>query len=72
MPGMSGYEVARQIRARNELRDVLLVALTGYGQDEDRRRTKEAGFDQHLTKPTSIDQLQRLLTGNACRMCEGE
>jgi CheY-like chemotaxis protein len=67
MPGMSGYDVARQIRGREELRDVFLVALTGYSQDEDRRRAIDAGFDQHLTKPTSIDQLQQLLMGKSRR-----
>jgi CheY-like chemotaxis protein len=42
---------------------VLLVALTGYGQDEDRRRSREAGFDAHLVKPADLAELQRLLTG---------
>jgi PAS domain S-box-containing protein len=61
MPGMDGYEVARQLRASDQLRDVSLVALTGYGQEEDRRRAIDAGFHHHLIKPTSIDQLARLL-----------
>lgn len=61
MPGMNGYEVARQLRASDQLHDVSLVALTGYGQEEDRRRAIEAGFHHHLIKPTSIDQLVRLL-----------
>ncbi len=61
MPGMNGYEVARQLRTHDELRQITLVALTGYGQEEDRRRAVEAGFHHHLTKPTSIDQLVRLL-----------
>ena len=51
MPGMDGYEVARCIRGRSEWADIKLVALTGWGQAEDRRRTAEAGFDQHLVKP---------------------
>ena len=61
MPGMNGYEVARQLRGNDQLRSVSLVALTGYGQEEDRRRAIEAGFHHHLTKPASIDQLVRLL-----------
>jgi PAS domain S-box-containing protein len=54
MPGMDGYEVASEVRSRAEWRDVKLVALTGWGQEEDRRRTRDAGFDQHLTKPPDV------------------
>ena len=61
MPGMDGYEVARRVRQRPELRDVKLVALTGWGQDEDRRRSREAGFDQHLIKPAGMAELRMLL-----------
>jgi CheY-like chemotaxis protein len=61
MPGMSGFEVARSIRRLPGLEGVLLVALTGYGQEEDRRRTREAGFDHHLTKPVDPDVLRKLL-----------
>jgi PAS domain S-box-containing protein len=61
MPGMDGYEVARQLRANSELNGVSLVALTGYGQEEDRRRAFEAGFDHHLVKPTSIELLEQVL-----------
>ncbi len=63
MPGMNGYDVARQIRTIAQHKDVCVVALTGYGQEEDRRRALEAGFDQHLTKPASVDMLQELLEG---------
>ena len=59
MPGMSGYDVARRLRA--EKPDMFLVALTGYGQEDDRRKSLEAGFNHHLVKPTSIAVLQRLL-----------
>jgi signal transduction histidine kinase/CheY-like chemotaxis protein len=62
MPGMNGYEVARRIRASNEIEAPILVALTGYGQDDDRRRAQEAGFDFHVTKPASIEQLTSLLS----------
>jgi PAS domain S-box-containing protein len=64
LPRMDGYEVARRLRQRADMRDVLLVALTGYGQEEDRRRAKEAGFDAHLTKPANPTALQRLLAGS--------
>ncbi|HEX4964325.1 MAG TPA: response regulator [Thermoanaerobaculia bacterium] len=61
LPGMDGYAVARALRAAPETRSAYLIALTGYGQDEDRRRAQEAGFDAHLTKPADIDALHRLL-----------
>jgi len=61
LPGMDGYEVARRLRAEPRLRATLLVALTGYGQDEDRLRTREAGFDHHLTKPADLNELRRIL-----------
>ncbi|MGH7338093.1 MAG: response regulator, partial [Myxococcota bacterium] len=61
MPGMDGYEVARRIRSQPRFRDVTLVALTGWGQDEDRRRAQEAGFDHHVGKPATVAQLRSLL-----------
>ena len=60
LPGLDGYEVARRIRARRGT-DPILVAITGYGQVDDQRRSLEAGFDAHLTKPVSPDQLTGLL-----------
>jgi PAS domain S-box-containing protein len=60
LPGMNGYEVARQLRSLPEFRDTVLVALTGYGQSQDRRRSEEAGFDHHLVKPVSTDALLAL------------
>ncbi|MGV3719414.1 MAG: PAS domain-containing protein [Actinomycetota bacterium] len=63
LPGMDGYAVARRIREDPELRSVQLVALTGFGQDEDRQRAREAGFDEHLTKPVDLDELRQLLEG---------
>jgi len=62
MPGMDGYEVARRIRANPDNRGISLIALTGWGQDEDRQRSTAAGFDHHLVKPADIDQLRQLLT----------
>ncbi|HZU36052.1 MAG TPA: response regulator [Gemmataceae bacterium] len=63
LPGMDGYQVARRLRAGPQPNQAVLVALTGYGQDEDRRRTREAGFDYHLTKPINPDALQDLIAG---------
>src|SRR5262249_53980080 len=51
MPGLNGYDAARRIRAQQGDRPIRLIALTGWGQDEDRRRSHEAGFDAHLVKP---------------------
>ncbi|WP_435020049.1 PAS domain S-box protein [Tundrisphaera sp. TA3] len=67
LPGMSGYEVARRIRESTELRGVTLAALTGWGQEEDRRRTREAGFDHHLVKPADPDELERIVRGVKAR-----
>ena len=60
MPGMDGYEVARKIREQPEWRDLTLIALTGWGQEEDRRRTSQAGFDHHLLKPADMTALESL------------
>jgi signal transduction histidine kinase/CheY-like chemotaxis protein len=62
MPDMNGYEVARAIRARQPGGNVVLVALTGWGQPGDKRRAHEAGFDHHLTKPVDFDELTTILT----------
>ena len=61
MPEMDGYEVARSIRAQPWGADMLLVAQTGWGQEEDRRRTREAGFDAHMTKPLDHSRLMSLM-----------
>lgn len=61
LPGMSGYEVARAIRADPGLRDVTLIALTGWASESDRRKAVDAGFDYHLTKPAAPDAVQELL-----------
>ncbi|HZN99637.1 MAG TPA: ATP-binding protein, partial [Burkholderiales bacterium] len=61
LPGMDGYEIARHIRARAEAGKTLLVALTGWGQERDRRRTEAAGFDRHLVKPADLSALQAVL-----------
>jgi CheY-like chemotaxis protein len=67
MPGMDGYEVARRIRLDPRLGRVGLVALTGYGSEEHRRRAAEAGFDHHLVKPVEPDSLQRVVAELAAK-----
>jgi signal transduction histidine kinase/CheY-like chemotaxis protein len=61
LPKLNGYDVARRIRDQRGT-DVVLIAVTGWGQAEDRRLSREAGFDHHLTKPINLDALQQLLT----------
>jgi signal transduction histidine kinase len=61
MPLLDGYEVARRIRSQEWGRQVTLLAVTGWGQDADRRRSREAGFDLHLVKPLDVDKLAELL-----------
>jgi len=62
LPGlMDGYALARAVRGDADLRSAYLIAITGYGQEDDRRRALEAGFDAHLTKPADLDALRRLL-----------
>lgn len=63
LPGMDGFEVAAELRRDPETASAQLIAVTGYGRDEDRRRSKEAGFDLHLTKPLDPAQLRALLQG---------
>jgi signal transduction histidine kinase/CheY-like chemotaxis protein len=62
MPTMDGLELARRLRAEPGMEHVVLVALTGYGHDSDRQRTRDAGFDHHLVKPVSFDALCQLLS----------
>ena len=57
LPGMSGYELARRLRDRPDMRTATLVAVTGWGQEDDRRQSKEAGIDHHLTKPVDSDHV---------------
>ena len=61
LPGMDGYEVAQKMRELPGLRDIRLVAVTGYGRSDDRRRARDAGFDDHLTKPVEFALLERAL-----------
>jgi CheY-like chemotaxis protein len=65
LPKVSGYELARRIRSQPWGKDVLLIALTGWGQDQDRHKSKEAGFDHHLVKPVDFNALSELLNERA-------
>ena len=64
LPGVDGYEVARRIKRNPALANIRLVAHTGYGSPEDRRRAQEAGFDAHLVKPAELDDLEKALRGD--------
>jgi PAS domain S-box-containing protein len=70
MPGMSGYETAARIRKESWGRAVLLIAITGWGQEEDKARARAAGFDHHLTKPVDPDEVTRLLTQGHATIAE--
>jgi CheY-like chemotaxis protein len=63
LPGLDGYEVAQALRASPIGKIAALIAVTGYGQADDRRRSKEAGFDAHLVKPVSQTLLSSLIAG---------
>jgi signal transduction histidine kinase len=64
MPGMDGYEVARRLRAQPTRADTLLIALTGWGQEQDQENSRAAGFNHHLVKPPDIERLRELLTNS--------
>jgi signal transduction histidine kinase len=72
MPKLDGYEVARRIRAQPWGRRITLVALTGWGQESDRRRSGEAGFDSHLVKPLDLDKLTALLKRLPVQIAQGQ
>ena len=61
LPGLSGYEAARRIRTDCKGSPPLIIALTGWGQDQDRRRSADAGIDHHLLKPLDLDKLRQIL-----------
>jgi CheY-like chemotaxis protein len=67
LPGMNGYELARRLREQSHLAGITLVAVTGWGQREDRQQSQEAGFDHHLIKPVDPDDVRRLVAGAADR-----
>jgi DNA-binding response OmpR family regulator len=61
MPGMSGYDIAEELRDNSDLRPKMVIAVTGYGQERDRQKTKEAGFDDHILKPFEWRELESRL-----------
>ncbi len=61
LPKLNGYEVARHVRRQPGGGHITLIALTGWGQEEDKRRATEAGFDHHMTKPVDVEALEKLL-----------
>jgi CheY-like chemotaxis protein len=67
LPGMSGYEVAVRLRQNPDLRRAALVALTGWGSEDDKRQSREAGFDYHLTKPASAAEVEKVFAQIAAR-----
>lgn len=61
LPGMDGYEVAARLRALPQAKDAVLIAITGYGQEDDLQRSRRAGIDHHLVKPVAPDALRSLI-----------
>lgn len=61
LPGMDGYEVAERLRELPQAKDAVLIAITGYGQEDDRMRSRRAGIDHHLVKPVAPDALRTLI-----------
>ena len=70
LPGMDGYELARRLREQPRYRDLVLVALTGYGREQDRSAAHAAGFDDHLVKPAEIEALEGILTRDRVKLDE--
>lgn len=62
LPGMDGYEVVKRLRQDADCKDAVIIAASGYGQEEDQRRTKAAGFDYHLIKPIDFHALKSILS----------
>ena len=69
LPGMDGYQVARVLRAEPEFESCQLIAVTGYGDDADRGRARDAGFDRHFTKPVDPGALAELMVTAAPNPC---
>jgi CheY-like chemotaxis protein len=67
LPGITGYEIARELRQHRALKDVVLIAISGYAQDSDRQRSLDAGFDHHLSKPVDFESLRELLAAVGTR-----
>jgi CheY-like chemotaxis protein len=61
LPGMDGYQVAALLRQDDDTKDTIIIGISGYGQEDDRKRSTQAGFDRHLVKPISSQDLLKLL-----------
>jgi CheY-like chemotaxis protein len=68
LPGLNGYQIASRLKQEPATASTRLIAVTGYGAGEDQRRSREAGFDHHLTKPVDLDELESLLAAEAVRL----
>jgi CheY-like chemotaxis protein len=66
LPGMNGCDVARQLRTSPCGRDPLLIAITGWGQESDRERSRQAGFNAHLTKPVTVEEILAVMAKGSC------
>lgn len=67
LPGITGYEIARQVRGHPALKTVVLISVSGYAQQSDRQRSLDNGFDHHLVKPVDFEALQELLASVPAR-----
>ena len=72
LPGINGYEVCRRVRATSWGKNLVMLALTGWGQDEDRRRSRDAGFNGHLVKPVDYQALTELLNALPATVSESD
>ena len=72
LPAIDGYAVAAHLRQEEVCRDTIIIAVTGYGQEDDRRRSREAGIDHHLVEPASSDVLLSLLSRSGTTSCAGD
>ncbi|SAL44021.1 PAS/PAC sensor hybrid histidine kinase [Caballeronia sordidicola] len=67
LPGMNGFDIARELRTRAQTKSALLIALTGYGADSDRQKAHDAGFDHHLVKPVSFTAIETVIADTFAR-----
>jgi CheY-like chemotaxis protein len=72
LPAIDGYAVAAHLRQEEVCQDTIIIAVTGYGQEDDRRRSHDAGIDHHLLKPVSADALLSLLSRSGTASCPGD
>ena len=68
LTGLNGYEVAKRVRLCDTLKNVVLIALTGYGQEADRQLSRQAGFDHHLVKPADFSALEKILESLSAKL----